>query len=220
MNRSSDFFYLHSHEAFFKQHSRLLNFEKNQYFIRSDDLSSDVYFLVDGLVKLSFSSSNQDERIIGYLKPGMTFAQSKSFYEADSGGLEFTTVTRSTMYRVSQHTFIKQLESDPVFSGDYLQQLLRNQIYLLGRSIYVGENDVYHKMLRWLLLMAKYYGEETPEGLRLTPQFTQTTIGNFLHASRESVSNSLDMLQSKGLITLSKKRITITDTDKIRAELG
>jgi len=219
MDTDSRLYYLDSHEAFFKKHGTLVKYGRNQYFIRADDPSPWVYFLIEGLVKISFTVNENDERIIGLMIPGTTFAQNKSFFEADGGGIEYTTFTPCTLYRAKREDFIAELKSSHVMTADYLQQLLRTQIYMLDRSMYMGESNVYKKMIRWLLLMNKHYGEETPDGLLITPQMTQATIGGFLHASRESVSTSLKALIDKKLISVKRKRITIKNIEGLRALL-
>ena len=209
MDTTSVFVYLKSHETFFKKHGRRFEYGKNQYVLRGDDPSIYVFFLTEGLAKLSFSGSHHDERIVGFFLPGMNFAQTRSFFEADGGGLEVTTVTPSILYRVSIEEFLKELSTNTAFKDDYLQQLMRNQIYLLDRTIYMGEVDIYHRMVRWLVLMAKYYGEPVDKGIKITPQLTQATICNFLHASRESVSSTLKRLSADEVISITKKQITV-----------
>lgn len=209
MDKTSQFIYLKAHEAFFKKEGRRFEYGKNQYILRGDDPSIYVYFLTEGLAKLSFSSANHDERIIGYFLPGMNFAQTRSFFEADGGGLEYTTVVPCVLYRVSREEFLHELARNTPFKDEYIQQLMRNQIYLLDSAIYMGEADIYHRMVRWFLLMAKYYGEETDQGVLITPELTQTTICNFIRASRESVASTLRKLSREGLISIEKKRITV-----------
>jgi len=209
MDSSSRFIYLKTHEAFFKKNGRRFEYDKNQYILRGDDPSIYVYFLTEGLAKLSFNGSRHDERIIGYFLPGMNFAQTRSFFEADGGGLEYSTVERSILYRVTREDFLKELASNSDFKDEYLQQLIRNQIFLLDRAIFIGEGDVYHRMVRWLLLMAKYYAVPVHESFKITPELTQSTICNFIHASRESVASAMRRLINEGAITVEKRHITV-----------
>lgn len=210
MSISSQFIYLKTHDEFFRKHGRRFEYGKNQYILRGDDPSIYVFFLIEGLAKLSFTGSIHDERIIGYFLPGMNFAQTRSFFEADGGGLEYTTVTPCTLYRVAREDFIKELDRSITFKDEYLQQLMRNQIYLLDSAIYMSEANIYHRMVRWLLLMAKYYGTETSSGTRIYPELTQTTICSFIRASRESVASTLKKLVREGAISINKKHITVS----------
>lgn len=218
MDTSSKFIYLKTHDVFFKKHGRRFEYDKNQYILRGDDPSIYVYFLTEGLAKLSFNGSRHDERIIGYFLPGMNFAQTRSFFEADGGGLEYSTVEPCVLYRVTREDFLKELASNIEFKDEYLQQLMRNQIFLLDRAIYMGDGSVYERMIHWLLLMAKYYGEPAAGGIKITPELTQSTICNFIHASRESVASALRRLTAEGAITTQKRRITV-DTDVCRRML-
>ena len=51
----SFFDYMHEHEKFFKQKGQLINIPKNQYIVTIYDESPWVYFLLDGLIKVSFT---------------------------------------------------------------------------------------------------------------------------------------------------------------------
>lgn len=219
MDTTSAFKYLHSHEAFFAHHGRKVTFVKNQYFVRPDDPQPWVFFLKEGLVKVSFTLKDGSERIIGYFIPGMTFAQNRTFYEDDGGGLEYCTLTPTVAYRIDRADFLRQVQSDPDFNNDYIQSLLRNQVFLIDRITYQGESTIYEKCLRWLLFMAKYYCEPGSDGCKIVVPITQDTIANFLHASRESVSKCLKKLAREGLISVDHKYITLKSTEAIKLRL-
>lgn len=216
MTTSSTFIHLDSHEDFFKKHGKHISYGKQQYVVRGDDPVPYVYFIESGLVKLTFMPASYDERIIGYLTPGMTFAQMRSFFEADGGNLDTIAVEPTTLYRIERKRFLTQLAVSGKFKDDYLQQLMRNQIYLLERTLYMGESSIYNRMVRWLSLMAKYYGTPAPDGaVHVSPELTQATIGSFLHASRESVSKSLRDLEKANVIRVESKHIVVVSTEAL-----
>lgn len=219
MPNLSKFKYLHSHEEFFVEQGRPFEYEKNQYFVRRDDPLPWVYFLKSGLVEIAFTLSDGSKRIIGYIVPGMSFAQHRSFYEEDGGELDYRTVTPCVIYRLHRDLFLRQIKSDQRFNDEYVEQLLRTQVFLVERVSYQGENNIYKKTLRWLLFMVKYYGEETDEKHKIVIPLTQHTIGNFLHVSRESINKSLNKLISKKLISKNHKLITVNNIEELRKEI-
>lgn len=217
---NSFFHYAYEHESFFKQNGNRILYKKGQALVRPEDDNPWIYYLASGLVEVSFAFSTGDERLIGYFVPGHTFAQSGSFYQDEGGGLEFLATVPVETYRIPRDVFFSMLRKDAGFSYDYIQTLLKNQLFLIDRIVYQGEVTVYRKTLRWLLLMAKYYCDETNDNqYRIAVPLTHDTVGRFLHVTRESASKTLKRLAQDGLVSVEKKRITILDKAAIEAKL-
>lgn len=216
---NSFFGYNSVHEKFFKAHGNTVPFKRGQYLVAAMDESPWVFFLADGLVKVQFGFNNGTERLIGYFLPGMTFAQSGSFFSDSGGELEYIAATPNSVYRIRREVFLQQLQVDLDFSSAYLDMILKNQIFLIERIVYQGENTVEKKFLRWLLFMMKYYGQESAGTCQIMIPITQTEIANFLHTSRVSVSNAMIPLCDKQVISITSKYITVHDAARIKALL-
>lgn len=214
---------MENHRAFFTKYGQKVTYKKGQYYVMPSDDSPWVFFLINGLVKISFTFSDGNDRLIGFFLPGMTFAQSGSFFQDEGGGgLEYCSVGTSTAYRISRQVFLDQLKKDPAFSQDYVQALLRNQIYLVDRIVYQGEKGIYPRTLRWLLFMAKFYGHTTDpkkDTCTIAVPLTQETAANFMHVTRESASFAFRKLTAKKLISVKKKLITIHSISALKGEL-
>lgn len=219
METRSTFIYLKQHYEFFKATGHKVHYTKNQIVIRDDDPHSYVYFIEKGVIKLSFMPRVHDERIVGFMLPGMNFAQNRSFFEADGGGLDYIASNDVSLLRVRREDFLAAIKTDPAMSDEYVQQLLRNQVFLLERSVYMGESNVYYRLARWLLLMEKYYSRPTSGGQTIIPELTQATIGSFIHASRESISQALAKLVRDGVISIQRKHVTIHSSEALRSLL-
>lgn len=211
---------MHAHEAFFASHGQPIVYEKGQRFIRTDDPNDHVYFLRDGLLKVSFTVAAGEERLIGYVLPGAAFGQLRSFYELDGGTSDYSTVLRSVVYRIHQADYVAGIAADSDLTQELIELLFRNQNFLIERLVYQGETYIEERMLRWLLFMTRYFGEETPEGTRIFVPLTHEEIGSFLHASRASISQALGNLTRKGLVSIAKKHVTVPDLEKVQGALG
>lgn len=216
---SSFFKYLKHHETYFAKHGQKVTYKKGHYIVLPTEQNNYVYFLVEGYVGVSFTFADGVDRLIGYFIPGMTFAQSGSFFNDDGGGLEYYATSKTTVYRLRKEDFFKTVETNALFNKDYIELILRNQIFLIDRIIYQGEKGIHAKCIRWLLFMIKYYGQKKGAACTLMVPTTQETVANFLHITRESASAALAELKKKGLITVDKKYITITNCNKLQKEL-
>lgn len=184
-------------------------YSKDRYLVSVHDESNWVFFLESGQIQVLFGFADGTERLIGYFLPGMTFAQSGSFYDDDGGSLEYRAATEVTVYRIPRQTFLTELANNKKFNAEYMDAVLRNQIFLIDRIVYQGEHTIENKFLRWLCFMAKYYGERTENICRIIIPANQEDIANFLHVTRVSINKLINHHKTTGLLTVSHKHIYI-----------
>lgn len=205
---------LAAHREFFRQNGQEVQFKKHQYFADPQDVHPWVYYLEEGIIKLSFDMSG-DERIIGYFVPNMMFAQSRVFYEPDSGNIQYSSVTKARAIRVRRELYLKEIESNQLLRNEYIQCILHNQTYLIDRLVFHGENNVEKKFLRWVLFMLKFYGIQTNDAHYIGIPLTQETISHFLHVSRETINKVMAHYVKTGLISVDKKHIYANNVPEI-----
>lgn len=203
-----------SHVAFFKEHGERIVYKKGQHIVWPADNFPWVYNLESGFARVAFSGKDEHEkRIIGFFSPGISFAQVGSFFDSDSGTIEYTAEVPSVAYRVSRTDFFKKLDDDHEFARAYLNISLRNQIFLIDRIVYQGENGIGRKFLRWLMFMVKYYGVDVPNTnhVEIAVPLTQSIVADFLHVTRESANAVMRDLVKKKIIETKNKKIIILD---------
>lgn len=203
-----------SHVAFFKEYGERIVYKKGQHIVWPADNFPWVYNLESGFARVVFSGKDEHEkRIIGFFSPGISFAQVGSFFDSDSGTIEYTAEVPSVAYRVSRTDFFKKLDDDHEFARAYLNISLRNQIFLIDRIAYQGENGIGRKFLRWLMFMVKYYGVDVPNTnhVEIAVPLTQSIVADFLHVTRESANAVMRDLVKKKIIETKNKKIIILD---------
>lgn len=205
--------------SFFIEHGQKMHYSKRQTFVRADDPQPWVYFLEEGAVEASYVFDYNESKILGYFPPNAVFSQNKLFYESD-GDLTYTTIEPTIIYRLHRDEFLRQIETNMDFVKDYLRNTLIIRIFTTDMVIYQGEQTATNRALRWLLVMAKYYGEETSEGVQIQIPLTQDVIANFLHISRESVSKRLREFVRAGYMSVDKKLITVHSVETLKKVLA
>lgn len=203
-------------KAFFEATGQRLVYDKKQVFVRADDPQPWVYYLVDGIVEATFSFDDGVDRLLGYFIPNVIFTQNRLFHPEDEGDLKYTAIEKAVVYRVHHDAFLAQLATSHEFTKEYLKNTLLMRIFTTDIVIYQGEGRIHNRCIRWLLLMAKYYSRPTKNGTEIIVPLTQDAIANFLHASRESVSKTLRQFIRSGHISITKKRITITNLSELK----
>src|SRR5690606_8893801 len=115
---------------FFARFGQKMMHKKGQVLVRPEDHNPYLFFLQKGMVSVVFTRQDGQERLIGYFVPGMTFAQSGMFFEDEGGGIEYIAKTTITTYRIHKDDFFDAVKNDSSFNDEYMQLLMRNQIYL------------------------------------------------------------------------------------------
>ena len=206
-------------KAFFTEHGQQMHYDKKQTFVRADDPQPWVYFLSQGAVEASYVLDYGESKILGYFTPNTVFSQNRLFYDSD-GDLTYTTIEPTEIYRVHRDAFLQQVDIDQQFMKEYLQNTLILRIFTTDMVIYQGEPTAERRAIRWLLLMAKYYGESRGDSVQIQVPLTHETIANFLHVSRESVSKTLRQFIRSEHSAVSRKLITIRDVTALKQLLA
>lgn len=216
---TNDSSYSRTHEDFFVKHGDRTTYEKGEHIVWNKDESLWVFFLSEGLVRVSFSLPDGTRRIIGYFVPGNTFAQAGSFIASPDAQLEYLAEETVTTYRIPREIFLLQIDREPLFAQDFLNITLRNQRILLERIMYQGEKGVYRKCVRWLLFMVRYYSKKEDAGYKIIAPITQDIVADFLHVTRESVGGVLADLEEKKIVAFSKKSMVVLNDEKLHSLL-
>ncbi len=67
-----------------------------------------------------------------------------------------------------------------------------------------------------LLALAREYGQETPEGVRVPIRLTQSDLAALVGASRASVNQALGQFKKRGTVSVGKDgRFTVLDADAL-----
>lgn len=204
-----------THLEYFEQEGVLVQYGKNQVFVRPEDDNPWVHYLVDGLVEITQATNDGNSRLMGYFFPGVVFAQSGSFLTSHSTELEYVTVHPSSMLRIHRQRFIELLSQDIRFANEYTDLLLRNQFLLMERIAIIGEYNIDRRVARLLVSLARYYGHQEDQVYLADIPVTQETIARFTHSTRESASKTIRKLTRDKIISINNKVLTIIDMDRL-----
>ena len=216
----SEFFtYSAIHEKHFIEHGERLDVKKGHPIVWDNTKVPWVFFLQKGRMKLALPTVSGPSSILGYMIPGMTFAQPGAYFEPISEGVIYEAVMPSTLYRIEIETFYTELDHNHELAKEWLWGVLKNQKAMVERIAYQGERGIRARVIRWLLFMAKYYGDTKGNSCEIYIPLTQEVIGQFVNATRESINKTLSEIIKSGLITIEKKQITIVDIEKLKKTL-
>ena len=221
VGRMSDFHsYAHSHLAYLQKHGQQVTYKKGQLLVRREEDSPWIFFIESGYVKMMFTDDVGNERVLGFGIPGMTIAQSGSFYSLPHVELEYEAHTDCVVWRMPRTEFIAAMQGSPELFQEWHQRILENHNLLVERVLYVGEKQPRRRIIGWLLAVARYYSLRQPNGSYLVEiPMSQDIIASFTHLSRETTSKIISELKKQGLIGIKNRYITVPDVAQLRQAL-
>ncbi|MEQ9235888.1 helix-turn-helix domain-containing protein [Coleofasciculus sp. E2-BRE-01] len=158
-----------------------------------------IWFVCQGVIKLSTVSESGDEIIVGLVGESMPFSSSMTslpIYEA--------TVVSEAAELIS--ISCTEIAASPQLSQTLLPQLnqrLQQTEFLLAMAGKRQITDRLHCFLDWL--KAKF-GQPTSEGTRLTVRLTHQDFANACCTTRVTITRLFNQLQQQGIITFDAQR--------------
>ena len=182
---------------------RIFNCAELTVLFREDELPSSVFYLLEGRVKLSMNSSSGRRLILGIAQPGDTLGLAAAI-SGDRYDKTAETVSPSKLASIGRETFLELLEKYPAAYKNVVRELCRDRARAHEQLRTFGLATTAPAKLARLLLEWCDDGQKTKQGTRFSCAFTHGEIGEFIGASRETVTRIFsdfkcqDLLKSKG----------------------
>jgi len=174
--------------------------------------SSEVFFLVSGLVKLVHVESDGRELILGLRLPGSFIGSSAAIVGGDCT-VSAVTVTPCRVQRTSAHAFRALLEADPKFSWQvHLShgREIESNAGRLGELGCLRSRDRVESVLR--ALAAAVPTSPPPNDQRIRVPMRHYEIARLVAVTPEHLSRLLHELQDRGRIRLEARSIVLLGT--------
>lgn len=178
-------------------------FPKNTVLFTEGDTTDSLYVICSGKVKVTINDSEGNEIILSMLGQGEYFGE-MALIDGEPRSACVMTKEPTELMILSKKDFMEIFSSNPIAFS-----LLKGMIKRLRDANKKIESlallDVYGRIARLLLQLAKRHDDQLVVEERLTHQ----EIANMIGSSREMVSIILKELTVGGYIAIDKKHITI-----------
>lgn len=187
----------------------LTDFRKGDTIIRQGMLSTNVAYLRKGLVKIHIAGPycEQIVRIVkapGYLGLPTTFGDKINQYSV-------TAIEESEVCFIDLLIFRDLLKTNGDFAYEIIQNICSIELELYNKCANRSQKQIRGKISDVLLEMAeKIYASDN-----FYLPINQEELGNLIDSSRESVSRILTEFEKDGIISVSGKKITIMEKEKL-----
>jgi CRP/FNR family transcriptional regulator, cyclic AMP receptor protein len=151
------------------------------------------------------------EVILAVLGPGEVVGEMSM---ADSLGrsADVVTLQKSVLLWLDRITFGSSLGESPVLARNLAGMLSRRLRLTNAHLLSMATLDVPGRVASQLLALAREYGEETEEGVRIPVRLTQADLAALVGASRVRVNQALGYFRKHGLVSMDREgHITVRD---------
>lgn len=216
LSRSPLFRHLNADEAAFAlEHLYPRKYRKGEVIVHREDPPGALHVIAEGCVKLSLTSEEGEEVILGMLAEGDWFGEVATL----DGGPAPETVTAALptlTYALRREVLQSLLRNNPRLMMSFVEALATQ---LRGRNERIEEIHLYDlstRMARRLLELAERYGTPGTNGIEVPFPLTQAEFGGMLGATRVRVNLVLGSYQDAGVIRLDRGAITILRPGELR----
>jgi CRP-like cAMP-binding protein len=179
----------------------ILEYGVNRRIFIQGDPADSVYYLRQGKVKLSITSGQGKEAIVGILEGGDFFG------EGCLAGQPFRiktaiTVTDCTLMRIAKQTMIRMLHEQHDISGLVVRHLLSRNIRLEADLVDQLFNSTEKRLARILLLLSHVGREGRAE--TVLPKINQENLAQLVGTTRSRVCRFMNNFKKHGFIDYTK----------------
>jgi len=168
-----------------------------------DEMPSSVLYLLEGRVKLSMNSSSGRRLILGIAHPGDILGLAATL-SGDRYDKTAEAVSPCKLASIGRENFLELLAKYPAAYKNVVRELCRDRARAHEQLRTFGLAATAPAKLARLLLEWCDDGKKTDQGTRFSCTFTHGEIGEFIGASRETVTRIFsdfkcqDLLKSRG----------------------
>jgi CRP/FNR family transcriptional regulator, cyclic AMP receptor protein len=197
-----------------RQHVRSLSMHRGERLFAEGDIGDQVYFVIEGKVKLTRAAPDGRENLISVHGPGEMFGELAMFdptYRTASA----TVVTDARLAMLAHDDLRKSLDTSPAVAMHLLRALAQRLRRITEINANLVFTDVPGRVAKALLELAGKFGVQTDDGLQVNHDLTQEELAQLVGASRETVNKALADFAARGWIQLSAKSVLLLDPDRL-----
>lgn len=174
-----------------------LQCQKHQVLFTQGDTADAVFYILEGLVKLTVISPQGKEAVVGILESGNFFGEA-CLAEQMVCIATATSLDASTIVRIDRTTMNRVLHRDPAFSELFMSHLVARNVRSQEDLIDQLFNSAEKRLARTLLLLA-HSGKEGTQKL-IIPKISQETLAEMVGTTRSRVSFFMNRFKKLGFI--------------------
>jgi len=167
-----------------------------------------LYFLEEGLIKLTRTDPYAGRLILSVLGPDELFGEECLFCGEHEYHTEAEVLSSATVYRIPAAALDRMRRVYPQLGIAFVQYLLTTKLKFEHKVELLCLHDVETRIMHHLDELAKLVKPNVEDEGHALP-ITQLELADLVGATRETTSTTLNHLERKGLVKLSRRLLTV-----------
>jgi len=194
----------------------MLDLRRSTILFSQEQPADSLYFLEEGLAKMTRTNAAGDHIILcirgrGDLVGEEVLSEHDGAYETEAEIL-----TPANVYRIPRAALRSALAAHADWALAFIGYILEKKQTLARKVELLCLHDVEYRVLHFLADLASLV-KPLGDGSGSQIPITQLELADLVGATRETTSTTLNQLERKGLIKLSRRMLTIPSPDVLRS---
>ena len=191
--------------------TREIRLSKGQILFQKGSLLDGFHVAVQGQIKLAFSSSRGNEKVVSIVEPGQSFGEAMMFMEKPSPVFA-QALEDSRLLHIAKHSLFAAIDRDSAFARRMLAGLSIRLHGLIEDVENYSLRSSTQRLIGFLLQLA-----EAPAGgpVAFALPASKHVIASRLNLTPETLSRILHGLAEAGLIEVRGRSITVLDIERL-----
>ena len=196
-----------------------VNYPAGKIVFSEKSSSSSIYIVLDGEVKLSMNSSDGRRLILRIARKGEILGLASAL-SGKASEISAETLYPAKLAPISRRDFTNFLMRLPEVYQTVTEELSRDYTMACEQLRTVGLSNSAPEKLARLLLEWSENGKTTADGTHFRFPLTHGEIGEFIGASRETVTRTLSIFKSRQLVAFHGSTLTIPSKTALESYAG
>ena len=183
----------------------LREFKKGEVILYEEDTNSFMYSVLEGEVKVYYSSEGGKESIVAFHGAGDSFGE-VSLIDQQTTPATVAAMERPLLLIVGREDFFAIIQNQPKVMHKLLLLLSGRLRHSWNQVRMLHFNDAANRVIASMKEMASERGEEGPEGVLLKLRLTHQNIADMTGLTRETVTRVIDKWKKSGLLSIDENR--------------
>jgi CRP/FNR family transcriptional regulator, cyclic AMP receptor protein len=192
---------------------------RGQVLFSEGDPGDRLYVVTTGKVKLGRTAGDGRENLLAVMGPGEMFGE-LSLFDPGPRTATATAVTDAHLIGLGNADLQPWLSAHPQVASQLLAALARRLRRTNEAMADLVFSDVPGRVAKALLDLARRFGVESEDGVRVTHDLTQEELAQLVGASRETVNKALADFAARGFLRLEGRAVVILDLDRLTRRAG
>jgi CRP/FNR family transcriptional regulator, cyclic AMP receptor protein len=195
--------------------TRLSSLRRSTSLFSQDQAADSVYLIEEGLVKLT-RMNQRGNRIILTIRGPNELAGEEALAESEPKYYtEAEVLTPATIFRIPRGLLNRSLLSSPELTPAVVTYLVERRLALAEKVELLCLHDVEYRILHYLAELSSLV-KPLPDGEGFQIPITQLELADRIGATRETTSTTLNQLERRGLVKLSRRMLTVPSPPAVR----